>query len=96
EIGVRMAFGATNESIFRLMIGQGLMLSAVGIGVGIAAALALTGVMEKASMLISIKPTDPITYAAIAVLFVLIAAVASWVPARRAASLDPNAALRDE
>ena len=96
EIGVRMAFGATNESIFRLMIGQGLMLSAVGIGVGVAAALALTGVMEKASMLISIKPNDPITYAAIAVLFVLIASLASWVPARRAASLDPNAALREE
>jgi putative ABC transport system permease protein len=96
EIGVRMAFGATNESIFRLMIGQGLMLSAVGIGVGVAAALALTGVMEKASMLISIKPNDPITYAAIAVLFVLIAALASWVPARRAALLDPNAALREE
>jgi putative ABC transport system permease protein len=96
EIGVRMAFGATNESIFRLMIGQGLLLSAVGIGVGIAAALALTGVMERASMLISIKPTDPMTYVAIAVLFVLIACVASWVPARRAASLDPNAALREE
>jgi putative ABC transport system permease protein len=96
EIGVRMAFGATNESIFRLMIGQGLMLSAVGIAVGIAAALALTGVMEKASMLISIKPTDPTTYVAIAVLFVVIASIASWVPARRAASLDPNAALREE
>jgi putative ABC transport system permease protein len=96
EIGVRMAFGATNESIFRLMIGQGLMLSAVGVAVGIAAALALTGVMEKASMLISIKPTDPMTYAAIAVLFILIASVASWVPARRAAALDPNAALREE
>jgi len=91
-----MAFGATNESIFRLMIGQGLLLSAVGIGVGVAAALALTGVMEKASMLISIKPTDPITYVAIAVLFVVIASIASWVPARRAASLDPNAALREE
>jgi putative ABC transport system permease protein len=96
EIGVRMAFGATNESIFRLMIGQGLMLSAVGIAAGVAGALALTGVMERASMLISIKPNDPITYAAIAALFVLIATLASWVPARRAASLDPNAALREE
>jgi putative ABC transport system permease protein len=91
-----MAFGATNESIFRLMIGQGLTLSAVGIAVGVAAALALTGVMERASMLISIKPNDPITYAAIALLFFVIAALASWVPARRAASLDPNAALREE
>jgi putative ABC transport system permease protein len=96
EIGVRMAFGATNESIFRLMIGQGLILSFIGIGVGVAAAFALTGVMEKASMLVSIKPTDPITYVAIAVLFVLIASIASWAPARRAASLDPNAALREE
>ena len=96
EIGVRMAFGATNESIFRLIVGQGLLLSAVGIGVGLAAALALTGVMEKASMLISIKPTDPVTYAGIAALFIAIAAVACWIPARRAASLDPNAALREE
>jgi len=96
EIGVRMAFGATNESIFRLMIAQGLVLSVIGIAVGVAAALALTGVMEKASMLISIKPTDPATYVAIALLFVMIASLASWVPARRAASLDPNAALREE
>jgi predicted permease len=96
EIGVRMAFGATNQSIFRLMIGQGLLLSAVGIVIGILAALAVTGVMEKASMLISIKPTDPVTYVAIAGLFVVIAAFACWVPARRAALLDPNAALREE
>jgi putative ABC transport system permease protein len=96
EIGVRMAFGATNESIFHLMIGQGVALSAVGIGIGVAVALLLTAAMEKASMLISIKPTDPITYLGIAVLFVVIASVASWVPARRAASLDPNVALREE
>ncbi|HTE44518.1 MAG TPA: FtsX-like permease family protein [Gemmatimonadaceae bacterium] len=96
EIGVRMAFGATNESIFRLMIGQGVALSAIGISVGVAASLALTGLMDKASMLISIKPTDPITYGAIAALFVVIASVASWLPARRAASLDPNVALREE
>jgi putative ABC transport system permease protein len=96
EIGVRMAFGATSDTIFRLIVGQGLLLSAIGIGVGLAAALALTGVMQKASMLIDIKPTDPITYASIALLFVAIAAIACWVPARRAASLDPNVALREE
>lgn len=96
EIGVRMAFGATNDSIFRLIVGQGLLLSAIGIGIGLVAAFALTGVMERASLLISIKPTDPVTYASIAVLFVGIAAVACWVPARRAAGLDPNVALRDE
>jgi predicted permease len=96
EIGVRMAFGATSESVFRLMLGQGMALSAIGIGVGLAAALALTGLMQKAAMLISIKPTDPLTYAAMAVLFAAIAAVACWVPARRAAGLDPNVALREE
>ena len=96
EIGVRMAFGAPSESIFRLMIGQGLALSAIGIGVGLATALALTGVMEKASMLISIKPTDPVTYVAIATLFLTIAAVACWLPARRAAAVDPTVALREE
>jgi putative ABC transport system permease protein len=52
--------------------------------------------MQKASMLIDIKPTDPITYASIALLFVAIAALACWVPARRAANLDPNVALREE
>jgi putative ABC transport system permease protein len=96
EIGVRLAFGATSQSIFRLMIGQGLALSGVGIAIGLAAAFALTGVLQRASMLVAIAPTDPVTYAAIAVLFVLIAAVACWLPARRAASLDPNVALREQ
>jgi ABC-type antimicrobial peptide transport system permease subunit len=96
EIGVRMAFGATSETIFRLIVGQGLLLSGVGIAVGLVAALMLTGVMQKASMLIGIKPTDPLTYASIAGLFIAIAAVACWVPARRAAGLEPNVALREE
>jgi putative ABC transport system permease protein len=96
EIGVRLAFGATGDSIFRLMIGQGLRLSAIGIATGLMAALALTSVMQKADMLVSIKPTDPLTYAAIAILFVIIASLACFVPARRAAGLDPNVALREE
>jgi len=96
EIGVRMAFGATAQSIFRLMIGQGMVLSGIGIAGGLVAAFALTGVMQRANMLVSIKPTDPLTYAAIAVLFAAIAAIACWVPSRRAASLDPNVALREE
>ncbi len=78
------------------MIGQGITLSAIGIGVGLLAALALTGVMQKANMLVGVAPTDPLTYASIAVLFVAIAAFACWIPARRAALLDPNAALRQE
>ncbi|HEV8447964.1 MAG TPA: ABC transporter permease [Gemmatimonadaceae bacterium] len=96
EIGVRMAFGATAQSIFRLMIGQGMVLSGIGIATGLVAAFALTGVMQRANMLVAITPTDPLTYAAIAVLFAAIAALACWVPSRRAASLDPNVALREE
>ncbi len=96
EIGVRMAFGATSGSIFRLMIGHGLMLSGTGVAVGIIGALSLTGVMQKANLLIGTAPTDPPTYLAIALLFGAIAALASWMPSRRAAALDPNAALREE
>ena len=94
EIGVRMALGAAPASVFGLMIGQGLRLSAAGIGIGLIAATVLTRVMI--SMLVGVKPTDPLTYAAMVALFFLIAALASWIPARRAATLDPTRALRDE
>jgi putative ABC transport system permease protein len=94
EIGVRMAFGAEQGSIFRMMVGQGLKLSAIGIVVGIALALGLVGAMQ--SMLVGVEPTDPATFAAIALTFVVIAIVACGVPALRAARLSPLAALRDE
>ncbi len=94
EIGVRMALGAAPGSVFRLMIGQGLRLSAAGIGLGLIAAFGLTRVMI--SMLVGVKATDPITYAAMVAIFFAIAAIASWIPARRAATLDPTTALRDE
>jgi predicted permease len=94
EIGVRMALGAAPGSVFRLMIGQGLRLSAAGIGLGLIAAFALTRVMI--SMLVGVKPTDPVTYAAMVAIFFGIAAFASWIPARRAATLDPTRALREE
>ena len=94
EIGVRMTFGAEAGTIFRLIVGQGLRLSGVGIVVGLGAALAATRVM--ASLLVGVKPIDPPTFAAIAVLFVAVAALASWVPAYRAARLDPSEALREE
>ena len=80
--------------IFQLVIGHGLMLSGVGIVIGAASALALTRVMT--SMLVGVKPTDPLTFGAIGVLFIAIAATASWLPARRAAGLDPTVALREE
>src|SRR5205085_5883483 len=94
EIGVRMALGADPSSIFRIMIGQGLQLSAAGILLGLIAALALTRAII--SLLVEVKPTDPVTYLSIAILFLLIAALASWLPARRAARLDPAIALREE
>ena len=94
EIGVRMALGAGPLSIFRLIVGHGMVLSLTGIAIGLGAALTLTRVMT--SMLVEVKPTDPATYAAMVALFLLIAAIASWAPAIRAAALDPTDALREE
>jgi predicted permease len=94
EIGIRMAFGAQASSIFQLVLGQGLRLSALGLVIGLIVAAATTRVMQ--SMLVGVAPTDPATFALIAVLFIAVAAVACWLPARRAARLNPVAALRDE
>ena len=94
EIGVRMAVGAAPAHVFRLVASYGLKLSATGIAIGIVAAFALTRVMT--SMLVGVKPTDPSTFATISILLFLIAGLASWLPARRAAGLDPTAALREE
>ena len=94
EIGMRMVFGAPRSSILSLVVGEGLRLSAAGIAIGLAGAFAITRVM--ASMLVGVNPTDPVTFAAIVVLFGLIAVTASWIPARRASRLDPMAAIREE
>jgi putative ABC transport system permease protein len=93
EIGVRIAVGAEPHQIVRLVVGQGMLLSALGIAIGGVAALGLTGLMG--AMLVGVKPADPSTFAAIALLFMAIAAGASWIPARRAAGIDPIAALRE-
>ena len=92
EIGVRMAYGATTRSIFGLVIGGGMRLAAVGLVIGLAAALALTRTLQ--SMLVRVSPTDVTTYITIVVLFFAITVFACWVPARRAAALDPATALR--
>jgi predicted permease len=94
EIGVRMALGAAPASIFRLVVGQGMILSMAGVVLGLGAALLLTRAMT--SMLVGVKPTDAITYGAMAVLFFAIAGLSSWAPAHRAAGLDPTTALRNE
>jgi len=102
EIGVRMALGAEPSRIFRLMIGKGLILSAIGIAIGSVLGVAL-GLLTSflstqflTSMLVEVKPTDPVTFISVAVLFLVIAFLASWLPALRAAGLDPTTALRNE
>jgi putative ABC transport system permease protein len=94
EIGIRMALGAQPGNIFQLVVGQGLRLTAIGVVVGLFAAFAVTREMD--SMLVGIKATDPLTFVTMAVVFFLIAATSSWLPARRAAGLDPTAALLEQ
>jgi putative ABC transport system permease protein len=94
EIGVRMALGAERERIFQLVVGQGFRLSAIGIGIGLVAAFGLTRMMH--AMLVGVSATDPATFGAIAILFLLIGVGSSWLPARRAAALEPSRALREE
>jgi putative ABC transport system permease protein len=93
EIGVRMAMGALPEQVLRMVVGQGLLLTAMGVGLGIAVALLVTGAMQ--SLLFETPPADPVIYVAISALLTAIAALACWIPARRAAGVDPMAALRD-
>jgi putative ABC transport system permease protein len=94
EIGVRMALGATRGNVFGLVARQGLALGISGILAGGLIALLLTRWMR--AILVDTKPTDPLTYMGIATAFLLIVALASWLPARRAASVDPMQALRSE
>jgi putative ABC transport system permease protein len=94
EIGVRMAFGAEHSRIFRMVVLQGLTLSAAGLAGGVLAALVLTGLIR--TMLVGVEPYDPATFGAMAAAFLLIAVIACGVPAFRASRLDPMVALRDE
>ncbi|MGA3238316.1 MAG: ABC transporter permease [Bryobacteraceae bacterium] len=94
EIGVRVALGAAPASIFSLVVGHGFRLAVMGIAAGLAAALFLTRAL--ASLLVGVTPTDPVTFAAMIAVFLLIATLASWIPARRAAGMDPSVALRGE
>jgi putative ABC transport system permease protein len=73
-------------------VGQGLTLSAIGVGLGLVAALLLTRAMTK--LLIGVTPTDPVTFVTMTAVFFVIAGVACWLPARRAAGVEPNVALR--
>jgi predicted permease len=94
EIGIRMALGAERSSVFRLVLGEGMRLAIVGAVVGIVAAFALTRLL--AGMLFGVSPHDPLTYAAVALVLALVAALACWLPAHRATRVDPIIALRYE
>ena len=94
EIGVRMALGATRSGIVNLVVSEGLRLGGLGILLGCVVALGLTRWI--ASLLVEIRATDPMTFTGITVTFFLIVALASWLPARRAASIDPIRALRSD
>ena len=94
EIGIRMALGAKRLQIARLVLGQSLVLVAVGIAVGVAGSMALRRVV--ATLLFDVRATDPLTFAAVAGGLVLVALLATYMPARRAARVDPVVALRTE
>ena len=94
EIGVRIALGATRGQILKMVLGQGLVTVAVGVAIGLAGSLFLTRTMS--SLLFEVSPNDPLTITGITLLLVLIAMLASYIPARRATRVDPMIALRYE
>lgn len=94
EIGVRLALGAQTRAVQWLIIRQGMALVALGVGLGLAGALALTRLLEK--LLFSVEPTDPLTFALVPLLLIGVALAACYLPARRATQVDPMALLRHE
>jgi putative ABC transport system permease protein len=92
EFGIRMALGALPGGVLRMVLGQGMRLVALGLAIGLGCAFVLSRLF--ASLLFETTPTDPPTYLAVAAVLALVAAVACFVPARRATSVDPMVALR--
>jgi putative ABC transport system permease protein len=94
EVGIRMALGATRADIMRLVVGNGMLLTFIGIGIGVAASFLLTRVM--ASLLFGVTATDIPTFLAVSAVLAAVALVANYIPARRATRVDPVIALRYE
>jgi ABC-type antimicrobial peptide transport system permease subunit len=94
EIGIRIALGAQAADVRRMVLGQGMMLTGVGIGLGLIVALVVTRVIR--ALLYDTSPTDPVTFAGVVPLLLAAALLACWMPARRAMRADPIVALRSE
>jgi putative ABC transport system permease protein len=92
EIGVRVALGARRRDVLRLVVGQGMRLATIGLGIGLVGAFGVTRVVR--SLLVGVTPTDPMSFGLITVFLTGVAALASWLPARRATGVDPIIALR--
>jgi ABC-type antimicrobial peptide transport system permease subunit len=94
EIGVRMALGADRLHVVRLILKQGMLLTGIGIALGLTLSFAATRLL--AGLLYGIKPADPLTFAAVSLFLAAVAFISCYVPARRAASIDPMQSLRAE
>ncbi len=94
EIGIRMALGAEKRDVWRMVVGQGFRLVIIGLTAGVLAALGVTRFLS--SLLYGVRPTDPLTFIAVSVIFIAVALLASYIPARRAMKVDPMVALRYE
>jgi putative ABC transport system permease protein len=94
EIGIRMALGGTPRDVLSLVLRQGVGMVIAGLGLGLLAAWGLTRLMGR--LLIGVSPSDPLTYATVAIVLSGVALLACWIPARRATRVDPGIALRYE
>jgi len=94
EIGIRVALGAARRDVLKLVVGRGMLLTLLGVAAGLSAAFALTRLMS--TLLFEVKPTDPMTFSLITLLLGAVALLACWIPARRAAKVDPLTALKHD
>jgi ABC-type antimicrobial peptide transport system permease subunit len=94
EIGLRIALGAAPHSMVQVFIGEGIRLAAIGVVIGLTGAIALTQLLS--GLLFGVQPTDPLAFAGAILVVLLVAGLASYLPARRAAALNPMVALRNE